>query len=168
MFVGISCSESENLDLNGIDNSLGVMINITNTEGSDLLDPNSPYYLDSENIKIFHKVNDELVEWYFGNLDSPYGFEVFSPEEYGFIFGNLYILGLTATNPYYFTNEFEEFVTTYINWNETDMDTLKCQNKKLDYRLYCTKVWYNNQLIWDYYDSSYEKRYRLIHVVKDL
>ena len=38
--------------------------------------------------------------------------------------------------------------TTYIKWNETDTDTLRCEVKKGDCYVRIAKVWLNNTLVW--------------------
>ena len=50
---------------------------------------------------------------------------------------------------------------TYIQWNETDRDTIQCHIKRNEdgSLIFCTKVWYNDILV---YDNNGERYFTII------
>ena len=43
---------------------------------------------------------------------------------------------------------------TYIKWSEIDTDTLKCEMDRNGNSGICKKVWLNNELVWQAYDTE--------------
>jgi hypothetical protein len=57
-------------------------------------------------------------------------------------------------------SESDKLPITLIKWSEYDMDTIKCNIKRTDRSVVCTKVWYNDSLVWD--DLSIERRIQIV------
>jgi hypothetical protein len=156
ILYGTSCSE-ENIS-EGYSISTAVKISVVDQQGSDLLDPDNENNLKSENIKIFHMIDGELTEFSEGYLDYPKGFLIYNPYDLGF--NEQYLFCLLATDASASTGELESLLpVTYIQWNETDMDTVKCQYYQTDNILECTKVWFNGVLVWTSPGESGEGRW---------
>lgn len=132
------CSNDNNnfKDADNIDN--GVSIFLKSTEGSNLINTSS---YNSDNFKIYYKINNETIEINNPVIDYPRNFFI-----------------STETNPIsmkLFLNDTstEEFPETLIKWNENDTDTLKASfdrgiENNEDYVI-CKKIWLNNILVWD-------------------
>jgi len=111
--------------------SLDANISVKNAGGEDLLDPNNPNSYKKENIKIYHLINGEqkragLDDIIYQDSDSVFRYRTFVNHE-----GNA------------------EFPVTYIDWDETDRDTLKSEIYRTDNQTRVIKIWYNGELKWD-------------------
>lgn len=127
----------------------GIEISVLDGDGNDLLNPLTNNAFIESNIKIYYLVNGELEEVYYPNYDNPRNFSIY--ERDGF-----YRMGLSPN-----ANEKDELPVTYIKWNDNDTDTIKCSFSRTDNSVICTKVWYNESVMWENYSSC-----RCIQVVK--
>jgi hypothetical protein len=157
MILGLSCTEDEPIT-EDVFISHDVKISLADQQGLDLLDPNNPNAINSDNIKIFHMIDGELKKF------SKYLMKIYKPSELGF--NENYVFYLGYTSPSYYTHEKEEPIT-YIQWNETDMDTVRCQYQYTSNSIICTKVWFNEIVVWDMDDSETNSS-RWFQLVKDL
>lgn len=149
---GISCSEKQETPV-ATSIETPVLISIVNQQNLDLLDPNNPNDIQSENIKIFHTIDGKLTEFSGGLLDYPKGFRIYNPNDLGF--NDQYLFCLLATDPAHNTGELESLLPiTYIQWNETDMDTIQCQYSQTKSTLVTVKVWFNGNEVWDAEDME--------------
>lgn len=147
MFLIISCSKNSESDY--ID--IGIHLKLQDRSGNDLLDPNTNNSYNRDNIKLFHLI-DGVEQYYFcGNCDHPKGYYFFKRD-------NRYVMSI-------YTNfEVQQDGTdpiTYIQWNETDRDTVQCHIKRNEdgSYIFCTKVWYNDVLV---YDNNGERYFTII------
>ena len=111
--------------------SLDANISLKNAAGKDLLDPNNPDSYKKNNIKIYHLINGEqkpagLDDIIFQDSDSIYRYRTFVNYE-----GN------------------DAFPITYIDWSETDRDTIISEIYKTENQTRAIKIWFNNELMWD-------------------
>lgn len=137
--MALSC-ESEN-PTNAAVMDTGVEIAIYDTSGTDLLNPNNPNAFQAEEIKLFYKIDGERVEVFNPMMDYPRNFFIFQHEnEYRIrIFLNI---NRNASRP-----------VTYIQWNETDTDTLKAEFRYPNSSVISEKVWFNGEpVITDYFE----------------
>ena len=138
------CSNNENNNSNdatNIDNSVAIFLK--SSKGFNLI--NTSNY-NSNNFKIYYKLNNEVVEIYNPSLDFP---------------RNFYINN--ETNPIsmkLFLNHssLEANPTTIIKWNNLKTDTIKTYFRRgtensTDYEI-CEKIWLNNELVWDITSTS--------------
>lgn len=126
-----SCKE-KNIPFN---EDIGIYILVSDLEGNDLLDPLSPGFFNESDIKIFYledgisrEINDPTEEY-------PKNFRLLEDENFHFM--------LLWPNSYIG----DDYPITYIQWTETDTDTLKCDFWRSESGLTCTKVWYNDELV---------------------
>lgn len=119
-----------------------VNISVKDNDGNDLLNANSQNSLDQNEFKLFYEINGEQVEVYDENLDHSKGFFIYRHE-------NEYRIRIFPNSQKNNSNP-----TTYIKWNETDTDTLRCEIERNDNSEICKKVWFNDKLVWQAYDTE--------------
>ncbi|MCB2197431.1 MAG: hypothetical protein KQH79_16345 [Bacteroidetes bacterium] len=159
----ISCSEEEDTKSYSVI-STTVKIAIVNDQGEDMLDPQIQNHFDENDIKVLHKINGELEVFSEGLLDASRGFKIYKPYELGF--NEQYLFCLLATDPSYKTGYLDDYMPiAYIQWNETDMDTLQCQYQETGAILRTVTVWFNGIEKWNY-ENTYNNDPRLIEIVK--
>jgi len=137
----LSCSSDEDNNNNSAYALVtGVDFGVSSPTGIDLLNPaNANAYLE-ESIKIYYLQNGEVKEVYNSNADNPRNFRIVSPENSG---DEKYFMLL-------FLNNLEsENAITYIEWNETDTDTLRANFRTGKGYTILSKTWYNDVLIFD-------------------
>jgi hypothetical protein len=127
----------------------GIEINVKDNIGNDLLNPIFNNAFSESNIKIYYLIDGEKKEVYNPNYTYPRNFRISEKE-------GVYYMTLWPN-----TTEKDEFPITYIKWNETDTDTIKCSFSRTENSVICIKVWYNGTLMWNDYSSC-----RCIQVVK--
>ena len=127
--------------------SLGAVIElgIRNSAGVDLLNPNNQESFNESDIKLFYLINGNVEEVNNPTADLPRNFQIF--EQNG-----SYRIGISLNY-----SESEELPITYVQWNETDTDTLKCKIRRTSSLVTAEKVWLNDELIWD--ESSNNEPY---------
>lgn len=133
----VSCSSDETK--NAVFISGGVEFNVLDIQGNDLLNPQiESNFNNTENIKIYFVINGEAVLFDKPNLDLPKGYLIYKKEN-----EDVYRMGL-------FVNLEGNTTTTLIKWNNTETDTIKCEiERKGNYYISVSKVWYNNVLKYD-------------------
>jgi len=143
--IFLSCQEEE------VSTNIDIVIEITviDKSGNDLLNPSVENSFKEESIKIYYLIDGVVEEVYYPNSDNPKGFRIYERD-------SIYRMGLSPNG-----NKKEEFPVTYIQWNETDTDTVKGSFLRGEGFLMCTKVWYNGVLMWEDYNTE-----RRITVVK--
>ncbi|WP_029035051.1 membrane lipoprotein lipid attachment site-containing protein [Salinimicrobium terrae] len=114
----------------------GVSIKYINEDGQNLLGPVGRYT--EADITIYHKINNEWIRYYKGNLDNPKGITTVErqDETYLVIFPSTTIVA----------NNYSE---TKIEFSESDFDILKTEIDKNNSNQIITRVWYNNELKWE-------------------
>jgi hypothetical protein len=124
---------------------------LENSSGSDLLDPTVNNSYNTENIKLFYLQNGVEQLYLCGNCDHQKGYYFFERDnDYVIRFSPNFEIQQDGTDP-----------ITYIQWNETDRDTIQChinRNEDGSY-IFCTKVWYNDSLV---YDNNGERYFTII------
>lgn len=124
-------------------------MSIKNSAGSDLLNPTNSNSLDESNIKIIYEIDGEQIEFNEPDLTASRGFFIFQHE-------NKYRIRIFPN-----TDKNTPFPITYIKWNDVDTDTLKCEIERKSNSETCTKVWLNEEVVWDSYGGE-----RFIEIVK--
>lgn len=130
-----SCNESEDTVI--VD--LYFDVSFKNQDGEDLLNPSTTNSLTENDIKLYHLINNESVYYFKSNLDAPKGFK---------------LLKATDNSTYYLRvfpdGQIENGESIlYLEFRGTDLDTIKTYNTSTDSNKICTKIWYNENLVWD-------------------
>ncbi len=126
----------------------GVSIKYLNEEGENLFEMNGG--LNVSDINIYHKINNEWVKYFEGNLDYPKGLRTVERED------GTYLVIFPSTN--IVENGYSE---TKIEFSNSDFDILKTEVDKKKSNEIVTKVWYNDELKWEGNQTE-----RLIEIVK--
>ncbi|WP_029036996.1 hypothetical protein [Salinimicrobium xinjiangense] len=140
------CSKDEKICCTIIDT--GVSIKYINKEGENLFEMDGG--LNVADMNIYHKINNEWVRYFEGNLDDPKGISTVEREDGTYL---VIFPGTTIVE-----NNYSE---TKIEFSESDSDILKTEVNKKNSNEIVTKVWYNDELKWDGNQSE-----RIIEVVK--
>ncbi len=137
----VSCSSDDNNnDDNYYNLQTGIDFLVSNQNGDDLLNPNTTNAYSAESIKIFYLKDGIVEEIYNSNLALPRNFKIVSPEDSG---EETYFMRI-------FLNNFvSENAITYIEWNETDTDTIRANFNNGDNYSILSKAWYNEELVFD-------------------
>lgn len=138
IFMIVSCSKERGLDC-CMNISMNADISLKNTAGEDLLNPENFNSYKEREIKTYHLIDGieriaHTEEFLFKDNDGLYRLRVFLNDE-----GN------------------DEYPTTYIDWNETDRDTLKSEIYRTNNQVRVVKIWYNDSLMWDAEDLGPEQ-----------
>ena len=133
LLFAVGCNKDDDCGCTII--SLDANIAITNSDGDDLLDPNNLNSYKKGDIKIYHLINGEqkragIDDIIYEDVDSIYRYRTFVNYE-----GN------------------DEYPITYIDWSETDRDTIKSEIYRTDNQTRVIKIWYNGELMWDVADG---------------
>lgn len=132
-----SCSKSDEMSPAGSDLNVFFEFSVFNSQDNDLLDPTTPHHYKEEGIKLFYEVDGEIIEVYDPNMGAPRNFYIYKLEtEYRIVV----YLNYTETS---------EKPITYIQWNDTDTDTIEATFKRNRYYIGVSQVWLNELEIWD-------------------
>lgn len=158
MFAGASCNDK----LCGCTvMELSTFVIVSDSEGRNLLNPETPGYFKEEDIRIYFVRNGVREEVYRANLDTPRNFSI---DEYNS--DHEYAMKLFP----YEGNSDKEVTTTIIRWNKVDEDTVACEVRREDSYTGISKVWYNGELVCDDNDGPQvwgeTQVPRLIRVIK--
>jgi len=146
---GFSCKKSTD---NAVVIDINVDIQLVDDQDKNLIDQVPS--VDFNDLKIYYVVNGKKDLFYNGNYGYPKGYGILES-----LNGDKYLR--------LFPNTKGEMPVTLIQFNETDIDTVKCEFYKKESNIICTKVWYNNVLKWDVADKNSSET-REITIVKDL
>lgn len=132
-------SKDDDKELNSyVNTSIG--FSVFNTEGEDLLDPETPNHIDTSKMKLFYVVNGVPQEFYQANLDNPRNIVVYKKEEKQST--NAYSIGVIMND-----SEQTGKSITYIQWNEKDTDTIEATYARGKTYIYPKDVWFNGKLV---------------------
>lgn len=161
-FMFVSCKKPESIT--GVTIDTYVDLFLKNSNGQNLLNPTTPGYFSSDQIRIYYIQNEKKVEVYNPNLDFPRGFKISKNE------GNSEYFIRVFQNDVYVD---KEKVTTYIQWRSDLEDTLQTQiSKSNSSTIFTAKIWYNGKLKYDvdtsptYVDWGNGQFRRLLEVIK--
>ncbi|MEM8966429.1 MAG: hypothetical protein AAGE93_08415 [Bacteroidota bacterium] len=115
---------------------VGVEFTVKSQAGVDLLDPASSDAFSEDDIWLYYLVDGETKRYHQSNLDAARGITVYQNSNQ-----QSYVIDVFPN-----TAESEEFPVTYIQWNENDTDTLRCEFERTGNSTVCTRVWFNGEL----------------------
>lgn len=141
--VFFACDKENETDSQQLYNlAVGMEFSLFNSNGEDLLDPNTPSNIKEEDIKIFYLINGEYQEVYEQHLDNPRMFRIYQHE-------NEYRV---AVFPNF--EESEETPITLIQWNELETDTIAISLRRNNNAVIQDNIWLNGNLIWSIGDNT--------------
>ena len=118
---------------------------VQDTEGNDLLNPNTPGHIDESGIKASYVDPRSGLMLYhsFGFVLNPDG--ILSPS-FG---GQIYLTQFLIAEYTYNSNRTEAYSTNYIHWDETTADKLKCTYRIEGGYFGISEIVINDQLKWN-------------------
>lgn len=139
-----SCSKDNEPEeqYNGFNFDAGMEFSVYNSQNEDLLNPENQSHLDSANIKLFYVINGEKKEVYNPNLDSPRNFMIYKHE-------NDYRIRVFLNH-----SETSYKPITYIQWNDSDTDTIEVSYQRTQNATLQNKIWLNGEQIWERGDNT--------------
>ena len=146
VIVLTACSDNEMDCCTNID--IGVSIKYLNGEGENLFEIDN--VLTESDINIYHKIDNEWVRYHEGNLDYPKGITTVEKED------GIYLEVTPSTT--IVENNYSE---TKIEFSDSDSDILRTEIDRSNSHVIVTKVWYNDKLKWEAYQSG-----RLFEIIK--
>jgi hypothetical protein len=123
---------------------VGFEFSVFNAQNEDLLDPATNNFYDEKEIKLFYKVGGEVNEVYLAGTDNPRNFKIFKHEKE-------YRIGIVMNHI-----ETSEKTVTYIQWNDSDTDTIETTFESSRNDPKKRKVWLNGVEIWDWTTNENE------------
>ena len=140
----IGCSEKNSTEASFV-LATGVRFKLLDESGKDLLNPNTINYFPIDSMKLYHKINEEIIEVYDENMEYPRNISLITES-------NPYQIGFGSYSGY--EGEISEIdgikrgvSINYLEFNSeiTDTITVEWEAKKGIYFVN-TKIWYNNTL----------------------
>lgn len=116
--------------------STEIDMSVNDSTGNDLLDPSFPGSYKEDSIRLYYLVNGKRVEVYDPNMDSPRNFFIYHDTPG-------YVIRVFPND-----DKSSEYPVTYIDWNQHDEDTIRCELTRTSGTTVVTKVWFDGQLKW--------------------
>ena len=132
-----ACSKSDEMSPAGFNENAFFEFSVFNSQNIDLLDPATPDHYKEEEIKLFYEVDGEMIEVYDPYMSAPRNFFIYNYE-------NEYRIRVFLNH-----TDTSEKPITYIQWNDTDTDTIEATFKRNRYNITVNQVWLNELEIWD-------------------
>ncbi len=117
---------------------INVNIEVTDSSGNDLLDPDNPLSLNTDKLNVYSSIDGQVRTGINGTTVSP-GFIIYRQANEDST--NRYVMSIYPNE-----DPSEDYPVTYIHWNNNDVDTLKCEFSRNEGGTVCEKVWYNEKL----------------------
>lgn len=147
----ISCSNStepETADVAQPSPDIG--LSFVDEDGKDLLNPEHPNHWNEDNLDVYYLQDGEKVRVYDDMMDYPESFKIFYAGDQ-----DRYTMQL-------WTSSYVEdgHTTTFIEFPDGKMDTIKIKVHSVEGSLLAQKIWYNGELSWQQPESGQpEARY---------
>ncbi|WP_264535096.1 hypothetical protein [Flavobacterium sp. N1736] len=149
-----ACHADDNKDDN-VHWGASMEFSVFNADNEDLLNPENPKHLDVSKIKILYVIDGVTQEFFDSHLlDNPGNFRIFKYENEG---ESEYRIGVSLND-----HDKSEKTITYIQWNETDRDTIESTFYKNKYSIRNKKIWLNGVVVWQNADFVKEPYVKLI------
>jgi hypothetical protein len=138
----LGCDKSDNSDnsnelIYGYNIDVSIEFSVLNSQNEDLLNPENPNHLDVKKIKLFYIIDGEKKGIYNTFMDNPRNFRVYEHE-------NEYRIGVSLN-----LTETSEKPITYIQWNDTDTDTIEVTIKRTPHSTLSEEIWLNGMHVWE-------------------
>jgi len=122
---------------------------VVNKKEQNLLNPSTPNSLNKDSIKIYYLISGKKTEMFNKNLDAARQFMIFQVGAENDNYANEYFIRIFANEHGIINKDGHEIATTYIEWNNNDIDTLVAQIRRSGPSIFCEKISYNSVVKWD-------------------
>ncbi|MGL1888470.1 MAG: hypothetical protein OCD76_18280 [Reichenbachiella sp.] len=149
-----SCkTEDDSLCCDSGDNiSISIDIIVVSDNGIDLLNPENPEAFQEHDIRVFDLIDGETS--ISNNTSNGRGFLLLSPSGTHL---DRYMIRIFAN-----LESTDDYPINYIQWNENETDKLKAEFDRGDNYDVVTKVWFNDELVWDLLSDGDSRRIEII------
>lgn len=157
--IFFSCSNDEENSQEKINLNMEVDLMLKNTSNEDLLNPATNEFFPFDEIKLYYIINGVKQEVNDNNLDLPRNLELVNGNS-----GNVLAIFTNSLNNKLISEQNGIKIVeniTYLELSKTSTDTIKTYAKMKRGNISITKVWYNDQLVWDAETGG------LITIIKD-
>lgn len=137
-----ACSKTDEMDEQYFNLYAGLEFSVFNAQNEDLLNPETPGHLNTEDIRLFYVINGESQEFHDDNLDNPRGYLIGEHE-------GVYRIGISLNYA-----ETEDKPITYVSWNDIDTDTIEVSYQKTQHSILQDTIWLNGEQIWERGDNT--------------
>lgn len=130
---------------------------VMDSEGNDLLNPITTNAIDIFKIKVFYMVDgikQEANIYDSGNENDPKNIIIIPPSDSG---QQIYIMGLFLN-----TDDKSNITTTLLQWDKNKTDTFKAELDRYNNSVVCTKVWLNDEVVFDVATSEGLRFYEIV------
>ncbi len=110
---------------------LKIEISVKDSAGNDLLNPSFPGSFKKDSISIIYLINGKRI-----NSDYTWKLNLYKVD-------SVYVIGLSPND-----DNDTEYPITYIDWNQNNEDTFKCEIFRTSNITSIKKVWLDGQLKW--------------------
>jgi hypothetical protein len=139
---GYDKSDDSNEIVYGYNIEVGLEFSVLNSQNEDLLNPENPNHLDVKKIKLFNVIDGEKKEIYNTFMENPRGFMIYKHE-------NEYRIKVALNK-----TETSEKPITYIQWNDTDTDTIEVSIEQTQNSIIQDEIWLNGIHVWEMGDGT--------------
>ena len=134
----ISCSKTDDMDVQYKYNlDASIEFSLFNAQNEDLLNPENPNHINTDDIRLYYVINGESQEFFKGNLDHPRGYMIEENE------------GIYRIRVFLNHAESENKPITYVRWNDMDTDTIEVSYRRTQYSVLQDTIWLNGEQIWE-------------------
>ncbi len=144
-FLITTCSHDKDCCIN---TDIAISIKYLNKVGENLFDPENG--LSESDITVYHRIDGNWMEYFEGNRDYPKGIRTVQRED------GIYLVVFPSTE--LVKNDYSE---TKIEFPENGSDIIKTEIDKSNSTETVTKVWYNDQLKWEGFQTE-----RIFEIIK--
>jgi len=136
------CQKEDHEESNSVVVDNAIELALVDPEGNDLLDLQNENAIEQSKINVFYLINGSLQEVYDTSKDYPRNFLVYKHE-------NQYRIRVFLNS-----EENEATPETYIQWSESDTDTIKAEFRRSPSSLTIDKIWLNEEGLWPSEDKK--------------
>lgn len=133
----ISCFSCKKDAIKGVIMDRSITFSVYNSQNENLLDSVTFNHYEASEIKLFYEVDGEIEEIIRPRMAYPRNFMLFKHE-------NENRIQITLND-----SEISDKSITYIQWNNSDTDTVEALFERINLSVFKSKVWLNGQEIWD-------------------
>lgn len=143
-FTALAACSKDDIDMNGFNLENQIYLSLKNSDGQNLLDTETENSININDIQLFYLIDNEPVEVTIENGYNMGSIELTSDKLLK-VFTNP-----SSSNIIDETSEYEVVENiAYLKFSETDTDTIKTHSKSSQNYFLLSKVWYNDELVWE-------------------
>jgi len=138
-----SCSKTDEMDEQYYNLDAAIEFSVFDAQNEDLLNPETPNHLNTDDIRLFYVINGESQEYHEEDLSYPRGFLIGEHE------------GIYRIRIFLNYAETEDKPITYVQWNNNiETDTIEVSYRRTQHSTTQDTIWLNGEQIWERGDNT--------------